>query len=88
MQGNVYLLAGAGGNTVVQVGASGAIVVDSKTAAQAERILAEAPAFARPGARVLLEIGHDHGERWQSREFGRLCVRHRSQRTDSRKRSG
>ncbi len=41
VQGNVYLLAGAGGNTVVQVGASGAIVVDSKTAAQAERILAE-----------------------------------------------
>lgn len=41
VQGNVYLLAGSGGNTVVQVGPSGAIIVDSKTGAAAEQILAE-----------------------------------------------
>jgi release factor glutamine methyltransferase len=32
-----------------------------------ERILAEAPAFARPGGHVLLEIGHDHAARLRAR---------------------
>jgi glyoxylase-like metal-dependent hydrolase (beta-lactamase superfamily II) len=41
VQGNVYMLAGAGGNVVLQVGPSGSLVVDSKSAAQVDRILAE-----------------------------------------------
>jgi len=41
VQGNVYMLAGAGGNVVVQVGPSGALLVDSKSAKQVARILAE-----------------------------------------------
>jgi glyoxylase-like metal-dependent hydrolase (beta-lactamase superfamily II) len=41
VQGRVYLIAGAGGNTVVQVGESGAIIVDSKTGAAADQVLAE-----------------------------------------------
>jgi glyoxylase-like metal-dependent hydrolase (beta-lactamase superfamily II) len=41
VQGNVYMLAGAGGNVVVQVGPSGGLIVDSKSAAQVDRILAE-----------------------------------------------
>ncbi len=41
VQGNVHLLAGAGGNVVVQVGESGALLVDSKSAAATQRILDE-----------------------------------------------
>ena len=41
VQGNVYLLAGGGGNVTVQVGPSGSIMVDSKSAALTERILSE-----------------------------------------------
>ena len=39
VQGGVHLLAGAGGNVVVQVGASGSLLVDSKSAAVTNGIL-------------------------------------------------
>jgi glyoxylase-like metal-dependent hydrolase (beta-lactamase superfamily II) len=41
VQGNVYLLAGGGGNVIVQVGPSGSIMVDSKSASLTEKMLAE-----------------------------------------------
>jgi cyclase len=41
VQGNVYVLAGGGGNVTVQVGPSGAIMVDSKSATLTEKVLAE-----------------------------------------------
>ncbi len=41
VQGSVYLLAGGGANTIVQVGPSGALMVDSKTAAYAGQMLDE-----------------------------------------------
>ena len=41
VQGNVYLLAGAGGNSVLQVGESGAILVDTKSGPLTEQVLAE-----------------------------------------------
>jgi len=41
VQGSVYMLAGAGGNVVVQVGPSGGLLVDSKSAKQVDGILAE-----------------------------------------------
>ncbi len=41
VQGSVYLLAGAGGNVVVQVGPSGALMVDSKSGPLTDRMLAE-----------------------------------------------
>jgi cyclase len=40
IQGNVYLLSGGGGNTVVQVGDSGVLVVDTKELAWSERLMA------------------------------------------------
>jgi len=46
VQGGVYLLAGAGGNVVVQVGASGSLLVDGKSAGAAEKILAEVKRIA------------------------------------------
>jgi glyoxylase-like metal-dependent hydrolase (beta-lactamase superfamily II) len=41
VSGNVYFLAGGGSNVTVQVGPSGSIMVDSKSAAMTERMLAE-----------------------------------------------
>ena len=39
VQGNVYLVAGAGGNTTVQIGPEAIVVVDTKTAAVADKLL-------------------------------------------------
>jgi glyoxylase-like metal-dependent hydrolase (beta-lactamase superfamily II) len=41
VSGNVYLLAGGGGNVTVQIGPSGSIMVDSKSAAMTDTMLAE-----------------------------------------------
>ena len=41
VQGNIHLLAGGGANVVVQVGPSGAVMVDAKSAAMTERVLTE-----------------------------------------------
>jgi cyclase len=40
VQGNVYMIAGGGGNTTVQIGPEAVVVVDTKTAAVADRLLA------------------------------------------------
>jgi cyclase len=40
VQGNVYLIAGAGGNTTVQIGPEAVVVVDTKSAAAADTLLA------------------------------------------------
>jgi cyclase len=52
VQGHVYLLAGAGGNVVMQVGPSGGLLVDSKSAAHVDRILAEAKKLLPAGKTV------------------------------------
>ncbi|MEO8465735.1 MAG: MBL fold metallo-hydrolase [Gammaproteobacteria bacterium] len=39
VQGNIYMIAGAGGNTTVQVGPEAMVVVDTKTAAVTARLL-------------------------------------------------
>jgi glyoxylase-like metal-dependent hydrolase (beta-lactamase superfamily II) len=61
VQGDVYLLAGGGGNVLVQVGPSGSIIVDSKSAPLTERMLAEIKklsASAKP-VRYLLNTSAD-----------------------------
>ncbi len=40
VQGNVYMIAGGGGNTTVQIGPEAVVVVDTKTAAVADELLA------------------------------------------------
>src|SRR5213594_3793103 len=40
VQGNVYMIVGAGGNTTVQVGTSGVLVVDTQFAQLSEKLLA------------------------------------------------
>jgi len=39
VQGNVYMIAGPGGNTVVQAGETGVLVVDTQTTAAADKLL-------------------------------------------------
>src|SRR5579864_2491417 len=41
VQGNVYMLAGAGGNITLQVGKEGVLMVDTEYAALAPKIMAE-----------------------------------------------
>src|SRR5437867_11239034 len=41
VQGNIYVIAGAGGNVVVQVGPSGILMVDSKSVPLTDRLMTE-----------------------------------------------
>jgi len=41
VQGRVYLMAGAGGNTAVQVGSDGVLIVDTQFAPQAQKLMTE-----------------------------------------------
>ena len=61
VQGNVFLLAGGGGNVIVQVGPSGSIMVDSKSAPLTERMLAEIKKLSASGkpVRYLLNTSAD-----------------------------
>lgn len=45
VQGNIYMLAGAGGNTTLQVGKDGALLVDTQYAPLAPKIMAEIRKF-------------------------------------------
>jgi glyoxylase-like metal-dependent hydrolase (beta-lactamase superfamily II) len=58
VQGNVYMIAGAGGNITVQVGAEGVLVVDTQFAPLAEKIMAE---IKRLSSRPIRFIINTHG---------------------------
>jgi cyclase len=47
VKGNIYMLAGAGGNIVISVGADGVLLVDSGLAANADRVLAALNQFTQ-----------------------------------------
>jgi cyclase len=61
VQGNVYLLAGAGGNSVLQVGESGAILVDTKSGPLSEQVLAEVRKLVPAGKtlRIIMNTSAD-----------------------------
>jgi len=61
VQGNVYLLAGAGGNAVLHVGESGAILVDTKAGMLTEQILAEVRKLTPAGKtlRIIMNTSAD-----------------------------
>ena len=59
VQGNVYLLAGAGGNISVQIGAEGVLVVDTQFAPLAPRIMAEIRKLSSGPVRFIINT-HDH----------------------------
>ena len=59
VQGDVYLVAGAGGNIAVQVGEEGILLVDTGAAGQAERVLAAIRQLSTQPIRFILNT-HAH----------------------------
>jgi glyoxylase-like metal-dependent hydrolase (beta-lactamase superfamily II) len=61
VQGNVWLVAGGGSNVAVQVGPSGTLLVDSKSAASAKALLGEAQKLSVAGQpiRILMNTSAD-----------------------------
>ena len=66
VNGNVYMLAGAGGNITLSVGGDGIVMVDSGAAAASEKVLAAIPSLVappRPGPR---NSASPYANPWQS----------------------
>jgi glyoxylase-like metal-dependent hydrolase (beta-lactamase superfamily II) len=59
VQGNVYALVGPGGNTTVQVGNSGVLVVDTQTAAVSDELLATIRKLSDKPVRYILNTSGD-----------------------------
>jgi glyoxylase-like metal-dependent hydrolase (beta-lactamase superfamily II) len=59
VQGGVYMLVGGGGNTAVQVGADGILVVDAKLAPQAEGIVAAIRKISDKPIRYVIDTSAD-----------------------------
>jgi len=59
VQGNVYMLAGAGGNVSVQIGDEGVLLVDTEFAPLAARIMAEIRRLSSRPVRFIINT-HDH----------------------------
>src|SRR5690606_37455003 len=62
VQGNVYLLAGAGANIAVQVGDDGVVLVDAGYAEMSDKVLAAIEALPEEPIRTIINttIAHDH----------------------------
>lgn len=62
VQGNVYMIAGPGGNTVVQAGDSGVLIVDTQTAAAADALLAAIRGISPKAIHYIINtsVGADH----------------------------
>jgi cyclase len=60
-QGNVYMLAGAGGNMTIQVGADGVLVVDTQYAQMSEKLLAAIRDISNGPIRYVVNT-HVHGD--------------------------
>src|SRR5690242_3720070 len=60
VQGNVYMLVGAGGNITVQVGKDGVLLVDTGLEASADKVLAEIKKLAPNGTIRYIINTHVH----------------------------
>src|SRR5262249_10679004 len=61
VQGNIYMLVGAGGNTTVQVGADGVLLVDTQFAPMAPKILAAVRMLSDKPIRYIINT-HVHSD--------------------------
>jgi cyclase len=59
VQGNVYMLAGAGGNITVQVGNDGVLIVDTQYAPLSEKILAAIRTLSKGPIRYVINTTYD-----------------------------
>jgi glyoxylase-like metal-dependent hydrolase (beta-lactamase superfamily II) len=59
VQGNVFLIAGSGGNIAVQVGKQGVLLVDSGSAADADRVLQEVRKLSGEPIRWIIDTSAD-----------------------------
>ncbi|HJT87274.1 MAG TPA: MBL fold metallo-hydrolase [Bryobacteraceae bacterium] len=77
VQGNVYMLAGEGGNVAVQVGKSGVLVVDTGSGASPEKVLAALRKLSPLPVRYILNTSadrdHTGGNAFFSKTFGSLA---------------
>jgi glyoxylase-like metal-dependent hydrolase (beta-lactamase superfamily II) len=60
-QGNVYMLAGAGGNMTVQVGSDGVLIVDTQFAQMSDKLLAAIRGLSKGPIRYIVNT-HVHGD--------------------------
>jgi len=60
-QGNVYMLAGAGGNMTVQVGSDGVLIVDTQYAQMSDKLLAAIRGISQGPIRYIVNT-HVHGD--------------------------
>ena len=60
-QGNVYMLAGAGGNMTVQVGSDGVLIVDTQYAQMSDKLLAAIRGISSGPIRYIINT-HVHGD--------------------------
>jgi len=74
VQGNVYMLAGAGGNITLQLGDNGVLVVDTGLARMSDQVIAEIRRLSKKPLRYVVNTGvtedHTGGNEAFSREFG------------------
>ncbi len=59
VQGNVYMIVGPGGNTAVQIGDSGALVVDTQYAEVSDKIVAEIRKLTSKPIRYVINTSAD-----------------------------
>ncbi|HEY2843737.1 MAG TPA: MBL fold metallo-hydrolase [Bryobacteraceae bacterium] len=59
VQGNIYMLVGAGGNSTVQVGKDGVVVVDTKRSGQTEKLAAAIRQISDKPIRYLIDTSAD-----------------------------
>jgi len=75
VQGNVYMLVGAGGNVAVQIGDDGVLLVDSGTAANAEKVVAAVRALTNKPIRYIINTSADPDHVGGNDAIGRLGSR-------------
>jgi cyclase len=78
VQGNIYMLAGAGGNITLQVGDNGVLVVDTGLAPASDKVIAEIRKLSRKPLRYVINTSvhsdHTGGNEAFSKEAGTSTV--------------
>ncbi len=74
VQGNVYMLVGPAGNTAVQVGPMGVLIVDTQTADMSEKLVAAIRTLSDKGIRYIINTSFDNDRTGGNANVARLGV--------------